>query len=70
MGIQKEMLKEGTGAYPKKGQLVSVHCTGFGKNNDLSQKFWSTKDPGQQVFQFNVGQGDVIKGKLGSSFSE
>ncbi|CAN0437504.1 unnamed protein product, partial [Ectocarpus sp. 12 AP-2014] len=32
---------------PKKGQKVTVHCTGYGKNRDLSQKFWSTKDAGQ-----------------------
>lgn len=30
-----------------RGQRVTVHCTGYGKNGDLSQKFWSTKDPGQ-----------------------
>lgn len=33
-----------------------------GKNRDLSQKFWSTKDPGQKPFTFNVGMGTVIKG--------
>ncbi|CAI5942664.1 unnamed protein product, partial [Closterium sp. NIES-65] len=32
------------------------------KNRDLSQKFWSTKDPGQQPFTFQVGLGNVIKG--------
>lgn len=26
---------------------MTVHCTGYGKNRDLSLKFWSTKDPGQ-----------------------
>ena len=26
------------------------------------KKFWSTKDPGQQVFAFNVGRGEVIRG--------
>ena len=41
---------------------MTVHCTGFGKNRDLSQKFWSTKDPGQQPFTFAVGMGQVIKG--------
>ena len=30
-----------------RGQKVTVHCTGYGKNRDLSKKFWSTKDPGQ-----------------------
>jgi len=39
-----------------------VHCVGYGKNNDLAQKFWSTKDPGQEPFSFVIGQGKVIKG--------
>mmetsp|Transcript_38914 Transcript_38914/g.54051 ORF Transcript_38914/g.54051 Transcript_38914/m.54051 type:complete len:126 (+) Transcript_38914:140-517(+) len=62
MGIQKEIIKEGTGPNPSKGQSVTVHCTGYGKNNDLGVKFWSTKDPGQQPFTFDVGLGQVIKG--------
>jgi len=41
---------------------VTVHCTGYGKNGDLSLKFWSTKDPGQQPFTFSLGMGKVIKG--------
>ena len=32
------------------------------KDGDLSKKFWSTKDPGQQPFSFNIGLGSVIKG--------
>lgn len=44
------------------GKKVTVHCTGYGKNNDLSQKFWSTKDPGQEPFSFIIGRGMVIKG--------
>ena len=28
-----------------RGQTVTVHCTGYGK--DLSKEFWSTRDPGQ-----------------------
>lgn len=30
-----------------RGQRVTVHCTGYGKNRNLSEKFWSTRDPGQ-----------------------
>ncbi|XP_021774134.1 peptidyl-prolyl cis-trans isomerase FKBP12-like [Chenopodium quinoa] len=62
MGIEKEILRPGTGPKPVTGQKVTVHCTGYGKDRDLSQKFWSTKDPGQQTFSFNVGKGNVIKG--------
>ncbi|CAI9781798.1 unnamed protein product [Fraxinus pennsylvanica] len=62
MGVEKEILTAGTGPKPVPGQKVTVHCTGFGKNGDLSQKFWSTKDPGQKPFDFQIGQGKVIKG--------
>ncbi|KAI8532348.1 hypothetical protein RHMOL_Rhmol11G0207700 [Rhododendron molle] len=62
MGVQKEILAAGTGPKPAAGQDVTVHCTGFGKDGDLSQKFWSTKDPGQKPFTFKIGQGTVIKG--------
>ncbi|RZB82893.1 Peptidyl-prolyl cis-trans isomerase FKBP12 [Glycine soja] len=62
MGVEKQLLRPGTGPKPIPGQNVTVHCTGFGKNGDLSQKFWSTKDPGQDPFTFKIGQGSVIKG--------
>ena len=50
------------GTKPSRGQSVTVHCTGYGKNRDLKEKFWSTKDPGQEPFTFAVGLGQVIKG--------
>ncbi|VFQ68433.1 unnamed protein product [Cuscuta campestris] len=62
MGVEKQILRQGTGPKPIRGQNVTVHCTGYGKNGDLSQKFWSTKDPGQQPFSFKIGLGSVIKG--------
>ncbi|GAQ88332.1 FKBP-type peptidyl-prolyl cis-trans isomerase [Klebsormidium nitens] len=62
MGIEKEQVKAGSGPKPQKGQTVTVHCTGYGKDRDLSKKFWSTKDPGQEPFTFRVGLGQVIKG--------
>mmetsp|Transcript_17054 Transcript_17054/g.39363 ORF Transcript_17054/g.39363 Transcript_17054/m.39363 type:complete len:113 (-) Transcript_17054:132-470(-) len=62
MGFTKEILRAGTGPKPQPGQEVTVHCTGYGKNRDLSQKFWSTKDPGQQTFSFTIGRQQVIKG--------
>jgi hypothetical protein len=57
MGFTKTILQAGNGLKPKKGQSVTVHCTGFGKNRDFAQKFWSTKDPGQEPFTFAVGRG-------------
>lgn len=62
MGFVKTIIQHGNGHYPKVGATVTVHCTGFGKDRDLSKKFWSTKDPGQQPFSFRVGLGQVIKG--------
>ena len=61
MGFKKEVLHEGTGPKPRPGQTVEVHCTGFGKDGDLSKPFWSTKDRGQTTFKFVIGQGQVIK---------
>ena len=62
MGFTKTIIRAGSGQLPRVGQQVTVHCTGFGKDRDLTQKFWSTKDPGQQPFTFAVGTGQVIKG--------
>lgn len=64
MGITKTLIRAGNGVLPKRGQSVTVHCTGYGKNGDLSQKFWSTKDPGQEPFTFKVGMGQVIKVRI------
>ena len=62
MGFTKTVIREGNGVLPKRGQNVTVNCTGFGKNRDLSEKFWSTKDPGQEPFTFQVGLGKVRLG--------
>jgi len=63
MGFTKEILREGdANQKPVRGKAVTVHCTGYGKNNDLNLKFWSTKDEGQQPFTFEIGLGKVIKG--------
>ena len=36
MGFTKEILREGASAvFPAKGQKVTVHCTGYGKNRDM-----------------------------------
>ena len=61
MGYTKTISKEGSGDPPTPGTKVTVHCTGFGKNGDLSVPFWSTKDPGGQLFSFTCGRGEVIK---------
>ncbi|KAI3896212.1 hypothetical protein MKW92_031749 [Papaver armeniacum] len=60
-GVEKVVLKAGYGPKPSPGQTVTVHCTGYGKDGDMSKKFWSTKDFGQKPFTFQIGQGLVIK---------
>lgn len=62
MGFTKTVIREGNGSKPTRGKQVTVHCTGYGKNRDLKEKFWSTKDEGQEPFTFAVGLGQVIKG--------
>eukprot|EP01083_Nonionella_stella_P082279 227091_1 len=62
MGFVKTVIKEGSGSTPAVGKNVTVHCTGYGKDRDLTKQFWSTKDPGQEPFSFQIGLGQVIKG--------
>merc|ERR1711865_1339875 len=56
-----QILQAGQGG-PKvsKGNKVTVHATGVVKETD--KKFWSTKDPGQEPFQYQAGVGGVITG--------
>ena len=55
------VVKEGTGdAVVAKGSKVKVHATGT--VIETEKKFWSTKDKGQQPFEYSAGVGGVIKG--------
>lgn len=58
-GLSYKDIKVGEGATPQKGQKVSVHYTGWLKQND--QKFDSSLDR-NQPFEFVLGAGQVIPG--------
>jgi FKBP-type peptidyl-prolyl cis-trans isomerase len=59
-GVEKELIQQGNGPKPKRGDQITVHCTGL--LAETGKKFWSTKDPGQKPFSFKVGIGQVISG--------
>ncbi|XP_062504588.1 uncharacterized protein LOC134181342 [Corticium candelabrum] len=60
-GVKKEIVREGSGRQVKSGNEITVHCTGS-LAGPPTKKFWSTKDPGQKPFTFQVGLGKVITG--------
>jgi len=61
-GLEFEILKEGTGVSPVKGQQVSVHYTGWiNENGEPGKKFDSSLDRGKP-FVFPIGMGYVIQG--------
>src|ERR1700712_5757565 len=62
-GLQYEDSKDGEGAEAKAGQNVTVHYTGWLRNDDGSTgaKFDSSKDR-NDPFRFSLGAGQVIKG--------
>jgi len=61
-GLQYEIIQQGTGATPQKGQQVTVHYTGWLDNKgELGKKFDSSVDRGAP-FTFVIGRGQVIRG--------
>ena len=62
-GLQYDDTVTGDGAEAKAGQHVTVHYTGWLRNDDGTQgaKFDSSKDR-NDPFQFSLGAGQVIKG--------
>ncbi len=61
-GLQIKDTTVGTGASPKSGQICVMHYTGWLYDNGAKgAKFDSSVDRGEP-FEFNIGQGMVIKG--------
>ncbi|WP_107876350.1 FKBP-type peptidyl-prolyl cis-trans isomerase [Pseudoduganella sp. UC29_71] len=62
-GLQYDDVKVGEGAEAKAGQNVTVHYTGWLRNDDGSKgsKFDSSKDR-NDPFEFALGAGMVIRG--------
>jgi FKBP-type peptidyl-prolyl cis-trans isomerase len=58
-GLIYKDLKVGTGDSPKKGDMVTVHYTGWLKENN--KKFDSSVDR-SEPFSFTLGEGQVIPG--------
>ena len=57
-GMKYEIIKEGTGPSPKRGDSVTVHYTGWLEDGT---KFDSSVDR-NQPFTFKLGVGQVIQG--------
>jgi FKBP-type peptidyl-prolyl cis-trans isomerase len=61
-GLEYEVIKEGSGASPRRGQQVTVHYTGWlNQKGEPGSKFDSSVDR-KQPFTFMIGVGMVIKG--------
>ncbi len=57
-GMKYEVIKEGTGPFPKRGDSVTVHYSGWLEDGT---KFDSSVDR-KQPFTFKLGVGQVIQG--------
>ena len=79
MSVKKDVIKASNGRQVKAGDNITVHCTGSLTNppkkfwrsvfsrihtpRHFQFLLFSTKDPGQKPFSFQVGVGKVIAGK-------
>ncbi|PKG42951.1 peptidylprolyl isomerase [Psychroflexus sp. MES1-P1E] len=57
-GLRYQIINEGSGPHPKKGQNISVHYKGSLVNGDVFDSSYKRKEP----IEFPVGAGHVIEG--------
>jgi len=57
-GLRYQIINEGSGPYPKKGQNISVHYKGSLVNGNVFDSSYKRKEP----IEFPVGAGHVIEG--------
>ena len=58
MGVERIILRPGTGVLPRAKQTVTVHCRGMLQAS--RKEFWATTP--DQPFSFVIGVGQVIRG--------
>ncbi|KAJ1333490.1 FK506-binding protein 1 [Microdochium nivale] len=65
MGVQKETIREGSGAIPQNGQTVTIEYTGWLNDPNAPNKKGAQFDSsvGRGDFKTRIGVGQVIKGK-------
>jgi peptidylprolyl isomerase len=61
--LEYETMEEGTGASPKRGDMVTVHYTGWlNKNGQPTGQPFDSSHNRNQTFTFKIGVGQVIQG--------
>ncbi|MBI3928259.1 MAG: FKBP-type peptidyl-prolyl cis-trans isomerase [Armatimonadetes bacterium] len=60
--LKAETTKQGSGEPAKAGEKVRVHYSGWLDGFNGKIKFDSSRDPGRQPFDFNLGKAEVIPG--------
>ena len=61
-GLEYEILKEGSGQSPQKGNIVTVHYSGWLNDKGNPGRMFDSSHNRNQPFQFYIGVGQVISG--------
>jgi hypothetical protein len=69
-GYEKVEIQPGDNELPvaeDANEDIIVHATGWGKDGSITEKFWSTKDEGEEPFRVQLGKNQVIRGMARNS---